>query len=111
MPDINKAGVALGRRVAEAYAANPQVRAVMLSGSFGLGAADEYSDLDIGVFWSASPSDEDRKAAVERLGGDLWSFDPRPPEGGGSAKNTWVFTLRPSARSDTRGLPSSISPI
>ena len=91
MPDLHKAGVALALNVAEAYAENSKVRAVMLSGSFGLGAADEYSDLDIGVFWSEAPSDEERKAAAKRLRGDLWSFDSMPHDGGGQQKNMSVL--------------------
>ena len=48
----------------------------MVGGSVARGCADEYSDLEIGVFWDAAPSDEDRRDAVRRMGGEVWKFDP-----------------------------------
>ncbi len=40
------------------------------------GWADEYSDLEIGVFWSEPPTDEERREAIARAGGELWSLSP-----------------------------------
>ena len=75
--------LALARRVAAAYAANPSVAAVIVGGSTARGHADRYSDIEIGVFWHQPPTDEDRltaaRAAVEVIGGDvprLYPYDP-----------------------------------
>lgn len=40
-----------------AYAAEPGVQVVLLSGSTARGDADRWSDVEIGVFWSAPPED------------------------------------------------------
>lgn len=67
--------LALARHVAAAYVANPRVAAVVINGSVGRGSADRYSDIEISVFWADHPSQQDRRAAVERAGGtalQLW---------------------------------------
>lgn len=86
MGDVTAGGRALARRVAAMYRDNPQVRAVIIGGSVAQGYADGYSDLELGVFWAAPPSDEERKAAIDRLGGEVWAFVPyaREPEQGAS---------------------------
>src|SRR5262249_38642634 len=40
------------------------------------GTADRYSDLELDVYWSAPPSDAERRAAVERAGGTLLELFP-----------------------------------
>jgi predicted nucleotidyltransferase len=61
----------LAKRIAPAYAINPKVRAVLLAGSVARGIADDYSDIEIDVFWAEPPTDEDRTAPIERSGGNL----------------------------------------
>jgi hypothetical protein len=63
----------LAERVGRAYAADPKARVVMVAGSTGRGTADRYSDIEIDVYWSESPTDDERHAAVERSGGTLLS--------------------------------------
>jgi hypothetical protein len=58
----------IARRVAEAYRANPQVAAVLVTGSVARGLADELSDIELDVYWSVPPTQEDRQAAVEGAG-------------------------------------------
>lgn len=58
----------LAEIVAPAYAANPKVAAVLLAGSVARGLADEFSDIEIDIFWHAPPTDEDRSAPIERAG-------------------------------------------
>jgi predicted nucleotidyltransferase len=58
----------IARRVAEAYRANPRVAAVLIAGSVARGLADELSDIELDVYWSAPPTQEDREAAVEGAG-------------------------------------------
>ena len=46
----------LGRRVGETYACNAEVRAVVVGGSAGFGYADEFSDVEVLIFWDSEPS-------------------------------------------------------
>jgi hypothetical protein len=59
---------ALAEIVAPAYAANPKVMGVLLAGSVARGIADQFSDIEIDIFWHAPPTDEDRSAPIERAG-------------------------------------------
>ena len=74
--EMSRAGLGLAREVARIYSGDPRVAAVMAGGSVSRGCADEYSDVEIGVFWDTPPSDEDRRAAAHRMGGEVWKFDP-----------------------------------
>ncbi len=74
--ETSRAGLRLARELAGIYTGDPRVRAVMVGGSVSRGCADEYSDLEIGVFWDAAPSEEDRRDAARRMGGEVWKFDP-----------------------------------
>ena len=66
---------ALAQQVGKAYAANPKTQVVMVAGSTGRGTADRYSDLEIDVYYSASPTEEERRATAERSGGTLIDLD------------------------------------
>ena len=74
--DMSRAGLSLAREIAHLYSDDPRVVAVMAGGSVSRGCADEYSDVEIGVFWDTPPSDADRRDAAHRMGGDVWKFDP-----------------------------------
>ena len=39
-----------------------------MAGSTRRGSADRYSDLEIDVYWSAPPTDAERRAAAEGSG-------------------------------------------
>ncbi len=73
---MSRAGLDLARAVAGTYSDNPNVRAVMVGGSIARGCADEFSDVEIGVFWRTLPSDMERMEAVSRMGGEIWKFEP-----------------------------------
>ncbi len=75
MNEISRAGLELAKPIAHIYACNPKVRAVIAGGSASRGYADEFSDLEIGVFWNSRPTDEERKEAISRIGGEIWMFD------------------------------------
>jgi hypothetical protein len=66
----------LAERVGRAYAVDPKARVVMVAGSTGRGTADRYSDIEIDVYWSEPPTDDERRAAVERGGGTLLELHP-----------------------------------
>jgi predicted nucleotidyltransferase len=74
MNQVSQAGLAVASYIAAAYRSNPNVRAVILSGSVARGYADHYSDLEIGVFWATPPTDAERTTIIEQLGGEVWSL-------------------------------------
>ncbi len=82
MTQVSQGGLTIANHIAAAYHDNPNVLVVMVSGSVACGSADAYSDLEIGVFWAHPPSDDERKTAIARSGGELWSFTSyqREPE-------------------------------
>lgn len=66
----------VARFVASIIARNPKVQAVMLGGSAARGNADSYSDIEIGVFWSDDPTEDDRMTPILPSGGVFWELDP-----------------------------------
>src|SRR5258708_12542416 len=70
----------IARQVAPIIATNPQVQAIMLAGSTSRGRADRYSDIEIGVFWSGPPSDQERMAHIEPPARGFCELDPYNPE-------------------------------
>lgn len=52
----------------------------MVAGSTSRGCADRYSDIEIAVFWSSPPSDEERMAPIVPAGGVFWELDPYDEE-------------------------------
>ncbi len=75
MNEISRAGLEIARAVSKVYSENSKVRAVIAGGSVSRGYADEFSDLEIGVFWGSQPTDEERKDAISRIGSDIWMFE------------------------------------
>lgn len=70
-------------RVASNYAHNPKVSATVVAGSVGRGRHDEFSDIEIDVYWADPPQDQDRLAAIRGSGGTLptvWDYDPEDAE-------------------------------
>jgi hypothetical protein len=59
---------ALAEVVAPAYAANPKVAAVLLAGSVARGLADQFSDIEIDIYWHTPPTDADRSAPIDQAG-------------------------------------------
>jgi hypothetical protein len=76
MNEANRWRLALAERVGRAYAADSKARVVMVAGSTGRGTADRYSDIELDVYWSEPPTDDERCAAVERSGGELLELFP-----------------------------------
>ena len=75
MNEMSRAGLKLAQSIASIYADYPGVRAILVGGSVSRGCADEYSDLEIGVFWETPPTDTERLLAVRRMGGEVWKFE------------------------------------
>jgi predicted nucleotidyltransferase len=76
------------RRIAVAYSEDPNVDSVIVSGSTARGHADRYSDIELGVFWSRPPSEDDRRLAAARTGADLHRLFPYEADYG-----TWADDL------------------
>ncbi len=64
------------QRLAEKIRQVPGVMAIMVGGSVARGWADEYSDLELPVFWETLPDDSARLALVQSLGAEfLYKYD------------------------------------
>lgn len=66
----------LGTRVLRSYATLPGVAATAILGSTSEGQADQYSDLDLAVYYDAMPGEVDIRAVRATLGGTelLWTL-------------------------------------
>src|SRR5215470_12221655 len=69
MNEASAERLALAQKLAPYYRANPKVAAVAAAGSVARGYADRFSDLDLAVFWSLAPTDQERRAIIERARG------------------------------------------
>ena len=65
------ARVELADRIAPAWTALPGVEAVVISGSVARGLADDWSDLELGVYWAEPPTTATRDIAVTALGAQV----------------------------------------
>jgi len=61
--------LALAQQLTPYYCADPKVAAVAVAGSVALGYADRFSDLDLAVFWSLTPTEKERGDIIKRAGG------------------------------------------
>lgn len=69
MNEASAGRLALAQKLAPFYCANPKVAAVAVAGSVALGYADRFSDLDLAVFWSLAPTDQERREIITRARG------------------------------------------
>jgi hypothetical protein len=70
--------MAVAKSAARAYAPNGRLAVFAVAGSVGSGLADRFSDLEVDCYWHEPPGDRDRRAPIERLGGQLeafWEYD------------------------------------
>jgi len=70
--------LALAQQLAPYYCANPKVAIVAVEGSVARRDADHFSDIDLTVFWSLAPTEEERAENIKRAGGrhvQLYSFN------------------------------------
>ncbi len=67
---------ALARQIAPHYSASPKVRTVAIAGSVARGEADRSSDIDLYVFWNASPTGQERRDCIKQAKGRRWSRFP-----------------------------------
>lgn len=65
-----------GKQIAALYAQNPKLRALIVAGSVGRGWADEWSDIELDLFWNEPPTDDDRKRVIEAASGTIEYYFP-----------------------------------
>jgi tRNA nucleotidyltransferase (CCA-adding enzyme) len=70
----------LASEIANIYQQNPKIEAVLLGGSVSRNWHDEHSDIELFVFWKRAPNEEDRKAPILELNGDIIDFHPYEDE-------------------------------
>lgn len=73
----------MAERAGQVYAVNDRMAVMAVAGSVGTGQADRYSDLELDCYWLDAPTELDRTAPVEALGGQLealWDYDPDEEE-------------------------------
>jgi len=58
-------------RIVPAYAASQNVGAVFVAGSVARDLADQFSDVELHVFWKSPPSYDEREAIAEAAGGSI----------------------------------------
>ena len=82
MNEASRWRLALARQIADIYAARPGVRMVLVGGSVAAGRADDYSDLDIAVYWEQVETDWLEVPPLEALGAERFTFVPTNEQGG-----------------------------
>ncbi len=53
--------------VAESYIGQTEARVIFVGGSTARGHADGYSDIELGMFWDADPTVEERRRAIANI--------------------------------------------
>ena len=69
MNDANAGRFALAQQLAPHYGASPKVAAVAVAGSVARGDADRFSDIDLAVFWSHAPTEQERREIIKHARG------------------------------------------
>ncbi|MGG3694161.1 hypothetical protein [Heyndrickxia ginsengihumi] len=60
--------------IANVYLQHSKVEAVLLGGSVSRNWYDDYADIELFILWRENPTDEDRKAAIHYVNGDIIDF-------------------------------------
>ncbi|QFT89517.1 hypothetical protein FIU87_12730 [Bacillus sp. THAF10] len=64
------------KQLANKYKENPKVEAILLTGSVANGWEDEFSDIELHIFWKTAPTDIDRHLPIQSVNGTVLSFHP-----------------------------------
>jgi hypothetical protein len=68
MNEATRRRLALARQIVPAYAQNPKLQAMTVTGEVARGWGDHHSKLEIDIFWQDSPSEAERRLILEKLG-------------------------------------------
>jgi len=66
--------------ISKVYMQNPKVEAVLLGGSVSRNWNDEYSDIELFIFWKEAPTELDRKSSISAVNGRIIDFHPYEEE-------------------------------
>ncbi len=70
----------LATNLSKVYMRNDKVEAVLLGGSVARRWQDDYSDIELFIFWKESPNEQDRKNPIEEVDGNIIDFHPYKEE-------------------------------
>lgn len=84
----------MARAAAAVYASNPKIAAVAAAGSVGTGWADEWSDLEIDLYWQHPPDDDDRRRPIAALGGAIDQYWPYSVDEEEWGEEYWIAQLK-----------------
>ncbi len=70
----------LATNLSKVYMRNDKVEAVLLGGSVARRWQDDYSDIELFIFWKESPNEQDRKNPIEEVDGNIIDFHPYEEE-------------------------------
>ncbi|GIN37091.1 DUF4037 domain-containing protein [Heyndrickxia oleronia] len=70
----------LASDLSKIYSKNKKVEAVLLGGSVSRNWDDEYSDIELFIFWKEAPLDEDRLSPIKVTNGSIIEFYPYEEE-------------------------------
>lgn len=62
--------------MANIYRMNPKVEAILLAGSVALGWEDDFSDIELHIFWNEAPTERERMAPIQSVQGKILAFHP-----------------------------------
>ncbi|HEY7293691.1 MAG TPA: nucleotidyltransferase domain-containing protein [Dehalococcoidia bacterium] len=93
MNEASRWRLALAHEIAALYAARPGVRMILVGGSVAAGRADDYSDLDIAVYWERVDAAWLEEPPLEALGAERFTFVPTN-EHGGRLEQYFLGTLK-----------------
>ncbi|SDJ09411.1 DUF4037 domain-containing protein [Salimicrobium halophilum] len=68
------------KELAEVYRRNPNIEAILLAGSVAKHMQDEHSDIELHIFWSFPPRDEDRMSPIREVSGRILEYHPYEDE-------------------------------
>jgi hypothetical protein len=64
------------QRMARIYSENPEVQAIIISGSVSRGQADSYSDIELDLFWQEPPTEAERLRPIDQVNGRIIMLAP-----------------------------------
>jgi predicted nucleotidyltransferase len=64
----------IAQKIAPYYAAFPHVDAVVVLGGVARGWADDWSDIDLVVYWHEAPTEAERRYVIDKLDAHCWHF-------------------------------------
>lgn len=66
--------------IAAIYKANPKIDAILLAGSVAMGWEDEFSDIELHIYWKEAPTDDDRNGPIQSVQGNILAYHPYEDE-------------------------------